>query len=102
MYSCSKLELEYIITHVVLPPKLPQTDDSHSDRDAALLQQCEATLSAFQALIPFQDQSNWMSCGNMVNSMLKMRDRCGELIEEEVKLALKIMKVGGMVTTARA
>ena len=94
-------KLNYIVTHVILPPKLPQEDDSGFHNDTALLQQIETALSDFRALCPPQQQSHWTTCSNMVKNMLRMRDHGGNLIEEEAKIAFKTMEAGGMIPPAR-
>lgn len=92
----SHSRLEYIINHVILPPKLPQEDDSNTDHDVHLLQKCQAALEAFQATLPPPERSDWIPCKEMVSSLLKMRSYGGDLIEEKVKVALEEIKSGGM------
>jgi hypothetical protein len=94
-------KLNYIVTHVILPPQLLQKDDSGFHNDAALLQHIETALSDFRALCPPQQQSHWTTCKKMVRNMLRMRDHGGNLIEEEVKVAFKTIEVGGMISWAR-
>ncbi|CZT11794.1 uncharacterized protein RCO7_11377 [Rhynchosporium graminicola] len=58
MSPCS--DLEYIITHVFLPPKLPQKDDSNPDRDLALTEILKAALDSFQAQLPARERPRWL------------------------------------------
>lgn len=89
--------LNYIITHVTLPPKLPQKDDSDSGKDVVLLQQCEAALRTFQTVRSGRDENKWSSCSGMIRNMLRMRDPCGDMIDKKICLAFK-MEIGGMET----
>jgi hypothetical protein len=93
--------LSYIVTHVILPPKLPQKDDSGFHNDTALLQRIETALGDFWALCPSQQQSHVTTCKNMVQNMLRMRDHDGNLIEEEVQTALKTVEVRGIISPAQ-
>ena len=86
---------EYIITHVFLPPKLPQGDDSDSEHDSALIGECGAALRAFQARLPSQEHWRWVAPIMMLCKMLELRDPSGDMLSEKVEISLETMKVRG-------
>lgn len=84
-------DLNYIIDHVFLPPKLPQKDDSDARKSASLIDELLAALRSLQAHIPEQERSEWIPCIKMVGNMLKPRDHLGGLVAEKVQTTLKEM-----------
>jgi len=44
--------LQYLINHVFLPPKLPQSDDAHIESEHALVQSLLDSLQDFGVLVP--------------------------------------------------
>ncbi len=91
--------LEYIITHVFLPPKLPQEDDSDSKQDSALIEECRAALSSFQARLPDQERWRWVAPIMMLSKMLDLRNPCGHMLSQRVELSLGAMEAQGMPKT---
>lgn len=81
---------EYIITHVFLPPKLPQEDDSNSEQDSALIEECRAALMSFQACLPGQER--WVM---MLSKMLELRDPSGDMLSKKIEISLETMKTKG-------
>ncbi len=51
--------LEYLIHHVVFPPKVPQRRDETADGEAALITSMLVQVEAFQALCPASDSQPW-------------------------------------------
>ena len=88
-------DLNYIINHVFLPPKLPQKDDSNAAKDSSLLEEVLTALKSFQAQIPEQERSEWIPCIKMVRNMLQIRGHFGGLVAEEVETTLMAMADGG-------
>ena len=95
MASSSKLS--YIITHVFLPPKLPQEDDSDFENDSSLVDECCAALRSFQAHLE-QEHGKWTNPILMVSRMLELRGPSGHMLPDEVDASLERMKKGGMST----
>lgn len=89
-------DLNYIINHVFLPPKLPQKDDSNDTKSAALIGQVLAALRSFQAYVPEHERPEWIGCTKMVGSMLELRDHVGGLMAEKLQITLREMMSGGM------
>lgn len=89
-------ELNYIINHAFLPPKLPQKNDNDITKSAALIEKVLAALRSFQAHIPEQERSEWTSCIEMVGNMLELRGHFGGLVPEQVETKLGKMVDGGM------
>ena len=88
-------ELNYIINHVFLPPKLPQKDDGDATKSVALIEEVLAALKLFQAHVSEQEKSIWTSCLKMVGNMIHLRDHSGGLVAEEVETMLREMMDGG-------
>jgi hypothetical protein len=87
--------------HVILPPKLPQDDDSGCHNDSVLLQRIWRALRDFRALCPSEEILEVTKCRNLVRDMIEMKDGDGDLSEEGVEAAFKAMEVGGMIFPAR-
>jgi hypothetical protein len=92
----SALDLGYIITHVFLPPKLPQKDDSNINQDLALIKECRTALESFRALLTDQEHLRWSSLVVMLSNMLELRGPSGDLLSEKVEISLGNIKVGGI------
>ena len=88
-------DLNYIINHVFLPPKLPQKDDSDATKDSYLVEELLTALKSFQTHVPEQERLEWIPCIKMVRNMLQIRDHVGGLVAKEVKATLRGMVDGG-------
>jgi hypothetical protein len=95
----SSSSLEYIITHVFLPPKLPQEDDSDPKQDLALTEQFRAALRSFQARLPGRERRRWVTPILTLSKMLELRDASGDMLSEKVELFLEAMQGTGMQET---
>ena len=84
-------DLNYIVDHVFLPPKLPQKDDGNARKSASLLDELLAALRSLLAHIPEQKRTEWNPCIKMVGNMLELRDHLGGLVAEKVQTTLKEM-----------
>lgn len=87
--------LEFIINHVFLPPKLLQEDDTDVSKNASLIEHLQAALRLFQAHSPEQERSEWLPCIKMTRNMLELRNHSGGLVAENVKTLLREMTDGG-------
>lgn len=88
-------DLNFIINHVFLPPKLPQKDDSDDTKSASFIEELRAALRSLQAHIPEQERSEWIPCIKMIGNMLELRDHFGGLVAERVETTLRRMIDGG-------
>ncbi|KAL3419433.1 hypothetical protein PVAG01_09655 [Phlyctema vagabunda] len=89
--------LLYMIHHVFLPPQLPQEDDSSSDLDHALAEQCEAALELFRTHLPTEQHLKWATCTKMLGNTLTLRTRNGDLMAERMEHALVQMEINGVL-----
>ena len=89
-------DLTYIINHVFLPPKLPQTDDSHAAKDELLIKELLAALKSLQHHIPETEHPKWIPCIKMVHTMLTLRNHSGGLVPDRLEKAFGEMLDGGM------
>ena len=89
-------ELDYIIHHVFLPPKLPQKDDSGVEETIALIELVLAAMRLLQDLLPEHERSEWNPCMKMMRNMLELKNQSGHLIAKKLKTALRNMVDGGM------
>lgn len=85
------IELNYIINHVFLPPKLPQKDDSDVSKTNALIDMMLKASESFQDRIPKHERSEWVPCIKMIRNMRELKDRSGNLIPKNVATALREM-----------
>jgi len=94
--------LAYVIDHVFLPPKLPESDDTEASHERVLLQHVHSTLKAFQQL--HHDVGGGVSdrlqgvarCILMVQRMISVRVD-GALDAARLDKELKEMESGGML-----
>ncbi|KAI9679782.1 MAG: hypothetical protein M1817_004796 [Caeruleum heppii] len=89
--------LTYILTHVFLPPELPQKDDSDAIKSAALTAEVLTALTAFQAHFAEEEQAAWKPCIDMLATMLELRDHSGALIAKKLQQSLQEMENGDIV-----
>ena len=92
----SSSSLNYVITHVFLPPKLPQEDDRNSNQDSALIEECRAALRSFRARLSGRERQRWVDLILMLSKMLELRDASGDMLSEKVESALEAMQGTGM------
>lgn len=95
------LKLKYIITHVFLPPKLPQEDDSDYEKDSTVIRECSSALKSFQAVLE-QCHGRWTHAIMMLSRMLELRSPSGYMLPEAVDTSLERMAMGGMLTPTSA
>ena len=90
------ISMTYIINHVILPPKLPQSDDSEVSNDSALLDTLQDGLERFQEHMPEQDRLPWVPLTGMVRNMHSLRTASRRLAIDSTEQALKQMASKGM------
>lgn len=94
--------LQYMIYHVFLPPKIPQENDSNGVRkDHALLQFTAAAAHEFLSLLRRTRHEHdaiyvmtWKRIAKLLETMSDLH-REGPLAKEDVALALRNMEVEG-------
>jgi uncharacterized protein YfbU (UPF0304 family) len=96
-------QLQYIVEHVFLPPKLPQTYDTETEQKDGTLYRFVAHSSQrfLEALIESAHAPNqhdlqcWEKLVDMLHVMADIHQQ-HQLSKEELKTALDRMLVGGM------
>lgn len=99
--------IDYIIRHVFLPPKLPQKDDEDVEKETCLIEVVLAALISFRDRHDFSEQQEerfveWSACVKMLDNMLELRNQCGEelgLEADKLEEKLRGMIDGGKVET---
>lgn len=89
--------LNYIINHVFLPPKLPQSDDSSHDMSSILMERFIGAMKEFQSFLPQEDSARWSVCTECFQRTLELREQGGKFSGEKFGLALKQMASGGIM-----
>lgn len=97
--------IDYIIRHVFLPPKLPLEDDEDVEKGTFLIDAVLAALISFQHKHDLSEQQEekcveWSACVKMLENMLELRNRRGaELEADKLEEKLRGMVDGGKVET---
>ena len=85
-------EWTFIINHVFLPPKLPQSDDSNTKHEKFLLK------TTFNALVKFRifiadDQRRVVDCASeMIRNFELTLDASGAINGDQLELALNVLR----------
>jgi hypothetical protein len=66
----SMKDLQYLLNHVFLPPKLPQEDDSDQERDIVLCQQIYSAALEFTGFLSQHQQQKWSVVSRMLEMLL--------------------------------
>ncbi|KAG1893015.1 uncharacterized protein F5891DRAFT_1209340, partial [Suillus fuscotomentosus] len=80
--------LEYIITHICCPIKLPQHSDYTLDNDSALLDVVLGSARKFVSSLPDHDQEQWAPLLKMLESLtatMRSSSLIGEVVESQIK-----------------
>ncbi|KAK0127299.1 hypothetical protein ONS96_006849 [Cadophora gregata f. sp. sojae] len=88
------MDLNYLINHIFLPPKLPQADDYHIRNDQHLTELVRETLHAAAAFSP--NDSSWASLSTMTD-MLSREDSPDMLSSTQLIGALGSMRTGSVL-----
>lgn len=91
--------IDFIISHVFLPPKLPQKSDDHVDeKNQTLLTFLRETMQEYIAqhvdIADIAQRQFWCSISKMLDEMVKHHE--GHLIASQIQNSLQNMVNGGM------
>lgn len=90
----SPKNLEFIINHVFLPPKLPdKADENFEEKDSALLGVVLGTAKAYQKQLP-GPYPRWNSCVRMLSTMSDLQNG-KSLAKAKLSNAIRNMGAGG-------
>lgn len=90
----SPKNLEFIINHVFLPPKLPdKADENVEEKDSALLGVVLSTAKAYQKQLP-GPYPRWNSCVRMLSTMSDLQNG-KSLAKVKLSIAIRNMRAGG-------
>lgn len=90
----SPKNLEFIINHVFLPPKLPdKADENFEEKDSALLGLVLGTAKAYQKQLP-GPYPRWNSCVRMLSTMSDLQNG-KSLAKAKLSNAIRNMGAGG-------
>lgn len=89
--------LEYIITHIFRPIKLPQHSDYTHGNDSSLLDVVLGSARKFVSLLPEDDQEQWSPSLKMLES-LAVTMTSPSLAQDVVESQIETMQAGGMHT----
>ena len=92
-------DIQYLINHVFLPPKLPQQDDSSFKNDIDLLIACGDAVDHFIDHLQASKHEKLLVCRKMIQKMHESRNPSGDLLQERIDEFLESMNVGGKSTT---
>ena len=82
-------DLEYLLNNVFMPPKLPQEDDSHKERDIVLCEQTYRATREFTRFLPQHQQQKW----SVVTRMLEMLVQTTQFLDDDF-LVKNILQLG--------
>ena len=82
----SREALNFMVNHVILPPKLPQSDDTGSGYELALIQFVRDHSVAFQINLPAEYQDCWTRITKMLNTWIEVNEH-GSISPEALLLA---------------
>ena len=87
------LAAKFVHYHVVLPPKLPQGDDTNPEHELALLRFVLSSLDLFQAVL---GQEVVHAISNMFRNGIAVRDDAGTINENQLVAALQALATEGL------
>ena len=90
------LSTKFVFHHVVLPPKIPQGDDSNPVHELALLRFVLDSLEQFQAVSGSSEQDIVHNVANTIRNGIAVRDDAGTINEDQLMTVLKSLVSGGM------
>lgn len=98
MANESKAATEYLIRHMILPPKLPQMEDSKPENDKALLQTTVAALRQLQSYLSTAEPllaEAFDSPISAITQLLLSRNKEGTLSEDQLVKSLRNLATTG-------
>jgi hypothetical protein len=93
--SLERAELEYLIHHIFLPPKLPQKSDSAIKMDGTLTKQVLEALRQFKAIGDERVAANVDKCIFFMQKMLQCKGPNGFLLAASVEAQMGEMEHDG-------
>jgi hypothetical protein len=94
--------LEFFITHLFLPPKLPDEDDCSSDaateHKRSLVELFQTSLKEYRSLQLFAEEGEagiWKACEEMVGRMYRTRNEDYSLSFDGLMREFQALKSGG-------
>ncbi|KAG2135373.1 uncharacterized protein EDB93DRAFT_1242555 [Suillus bovinus] len=88
--------LEYIITHIFCPIKLPQHNDHTPDKDCSFLNVVLDSAWKFAASLPDNEHEQWSPLLKMLENLIVTMD-CPVLTKDVVELQIKSMQAGDIL-----
>lgn len=88
-------ELQYLVHHLCLPPRLPQKDDSGPQHDLLLTKFVRTALLDYCNHLSETERSRWSVCVDALSALERFRPQDGQLHPEVVLETLRTMKPGG-------
>lgn len=90
--------LSFMVNHIILPPKLPQEDDSDSTCELALVQFVRNQALAFQVNVPANYQMCWRRIVKMLDTWIKVND-FGSISKDVLVRAIYTLGSEGLLPT---
>ena len=95
-------QLDYRINHLILPPRLPQKDDTTEENELSLLQFVLDGLQEYAGWTESEESQKWAACAKMLSQMIFVRTNKGFLEPERLQNALKNLCSGGKALHRKA
>lgn len=86
--------LDFLVNHIVLPPKLPQADDSNHTHELALIEFARELAIAFQRDVFAESRSCWAGIVKMLTTWLKVNE-LGSVSKEALMEAMTELNLEG-------
>lgn len=87
-------DLEYVVNHIFLPPKLPQKDDTNEVMELALARHVYQAAVKYSQLLPQQGIMKWSYIVKALGKLCLLHER-SLLSENVIQKSLFEMKSGG-------
>jgi hypothetical protein len=88
--------LEYIITHIFCPIKLPQDDDYTAESDRALLDVILGSARNFASFLPYNEQDQWGPLLKMLENLaVTTTSRSLKTLTEDIESQVRSVQTGG-------
>jgi hypothetical protein len=78
----------YLIRHIVLPPRLPHTDDRKRSKDRLLLETCHLALQDLKAVVNEDQSSSVDKAVDLIANLKRPRDKDGNINEIDLHMLL--------------
>lgn len=85
----SQDEVDFLINHLVLPPRLPQADDRDPRLERALLRLVADAAITFSSLIPKDQRPAVHLAASTIDQLIAARDENGAVSPDKVLQAMK-------------